>query len=82
MVRTQIQLTEEQHARLRELARATGQSMAELIRGGVDLVLEGARESPRREARRRALEVIGKFESGLGDLAERHDDYLVEAFES
>jgi hypothetical protein len=32
----------------------------------------------RRDARDRALELIGGFHSGLGDLAEDHDRYLDE----
>jgi len=32
------------------------------------------------DARRRALTAIGCMKSGLSDLAERHDDYLIEAY--
>ena len=73
MVRIQVELSAEQHEKLSDLARATGRPVGELIGNSVDLVL-------RREARRRALEVIGQFDSGRGDLAQRHDDYLWEDF--
>jgi len=32
------------------------------------------------EVRRRAIAAAGRFHSGTGDLAARHDDYLTEAF--
>jgi hypothetical protein len=40
MVRTQILLTEEQAAGLHELATSEGTSMAELVRRGVDFILQ------------------------------------------
>jgi len=81
MVRTQIQLTETQAARLKGLASAEKTSMAELIRRGVDLYLTARQDGLTAEERKgRALAVGGRFHSGLGDLAQRHDDYLAEAF--
>jgi hypothetical protein len=74
MIRTQIQLTEQQAASLKSLAAQQGVSMATLIRKGVDRILE---ENDRRARRERALEVIGRF-PGPADLAERHDDYFGE----
>jgi plasmid stability protein len=32
------------------------------------------------ERKRRALSIIGKFSSGLPDIAQNHDDYLAEAY--
>lgn len=81
MVRTQIQLTEEQFAGLKALAAAKGVSMAELIRQGVDLVLKlnPTVEAGRGERVRRAIEAAGRFRSGLSDLSTNHDKYLAEA---
>lgn len=79
MVRTQIQLTEEQARRLKERAAAEGMSMAELIRRSVDALLADTVAVSEEERRRRALAVIGRFRSGLSDLAENHDRYLAEA---
>ncbi len=81
MVRTQIQLTEEQSARLKEQARREGVSTAELIRRSVDRLLEqvsgpGAAGT----GRLAALRIIGLFDSGLTDVGARHDDYLEEAY--
>jgi predicted DNA-binding protein len=79
MIRTQIQLTEEQAGRLKQLAADRGISMAEVVREAVDEKLSGGRDEARWQ---RALAVVGKFRDreGKTDVAERHDDYLAEAF--
>ncbi|MGH9464434.1 MAG: ribbon-helix-helix protein, CopG family [Thermoanaerobaculia bacterium] len=81
VLRTQIQLTDEQARALRELAAAEGRSMADLIRESVEAILRRRRRPDRAELERRALEVVGRFDSGLPDIAERHDDYFAEAIE-
>lgn len=79
MVRTQIQLTEEQARDLKKLAARKGISMAELIRRSVADTLK--RESAEYEERwKRALSVVGMFDSGLTDVSENHDKYLEEAY--
>ena len=80
MIGTQIQLTDEQYRALRELARDSSVSMAEIIRESVELYLRQNNFQSMEEKRRRALEVGGQFGSGLGDLAEQHDRYLDEAY--
>ncbi len=80
MIRTQIQLTDEQARALREIARARGGSMAELIRSGVDAVLRSEPGLTREERKRRAIAVSGRFRSGVSDLSTDHDRYLGEAF--
>jgi Arc/MetJ-type ribon-helix-helix transcriptional regulator len=76
MVRTQIQLREDQVRRLKRRAAQRGVSMAELIREAVDRSLA----SDDLEARwQRALSVAGKFRSGRSDISENHDEYFVEA---
>jgi predicted transcriptional regulator len=82
MVRTQIQLSEDQVQTLKELAAERDASMAELIRQAIDSWIE-AEGAMSREARvRRAKAAAGRFSSGLGDLAENHDKYLAEAYEA
>lgn len=79
MIRTQIQLTEEQARALKALAAEQGVSVAELIRRSVDRLTASA--GPGQEARRRrALAVAGRFRSGCADLSAGHDEYLVEAY--
>lgn len=78
MVRTQISLTEEQADALRRLAAARSTSLAALIRGAVDEVL--AREAGG-APQSRFFRSVGRYGAGTpGDAAERHDDYLDEAF--
>ena len=80
MVRTQIQLTEQQAQALKKRAAEENRSMADLIRSSVDEYL--TRESPQsRQARyKRALSVVGKFRSGKNDIATNHDKYLADAY--
>lgn len=77
MIRTQIQLTEEQAKALREIATQRGVSMAELIRESVERTIE---ESERKEKWRRALGVMGRYRSGLNDVSSDHDKYLAEDY--
>ena len=82
MVRTQIQLTEQQARRLRAQARERGVSLAEMIRRYVEKGLSEA--SPDRPALyERAARVVGRFRDrrGARDLWNRHDRYLDRAFE-
>ena len=81
MVRTQIQLTEEESAALKAAASRSGLSVAELIRQSVDRFLaEAGREGPQAAGRLAALQVVGRFRSGLSDVSARFDDYLDEAY--
>ncbi len=80
MIRTQVQLTEDQHRALKARSRQLKVSMAELVRESVELyLLESGVRTPV-EKRRRALAVVGRFRSGLRDLAADHDRYLEETF--
>ena len=67
----QVYLRPEQIESLRAIAERRKVSMAELIRQGVDRMLSEvpAEEDP-------LWNIIGTFDSGLGDLAEIHDEYL------
>jgi hypothetical protein len=67
----QVYLRPEQIESLRAIAERRKVSMAELIRQGVDHLLSEvpAEEDP-------LWDIIGTFDSGLGDLAEKHDEYL------
>ena len=81
MVRTQIQLTDEQYASLKRMAQAEKVPMAELVRRGVDKVLKASAVISDEERRQRALEIAGRFHSGKMDISERHDKYFAEAIE-
>jgi hypothetical protein len=80
MVRTQIQLTEEQAEKLKTAAARRGISMAALIRQGIDAFLAQHSEPSTEEIYQRAARAAGAHHSGTRDTASRHDDYLAEEF--
>jgi hypothetical protein len=80
MVRTQVQLTEEQMERLRRASVERGVSIAALIREAVDRTLEVSDRERRWEL---AMSVVGTSRDvdGATDVSERHDDYFADAVE-
>ena len=80
MVRTQIQLPEQQVSTLKQLALQQHVSMAELIRRAIDLFTASPDAGSLQERRQRALAVAGRFHSSHDDISTKHDDYLAEAF--
>jgi predicted DNA-binding protein len=80
MVRTQIQLTEDQYKQLKLLALSRRRSLATLVREGVEKVLKEAGEPNLEEARRHALMIVGKYNSGDKDVSTHHDKYLAESY--
>ncbi len=81
MIRTQVQLTEEQARVLKNLASMRQVSVAELIRQSVDALIRSSREIDAKERRRRAIAAAGRFHSGASDISTKHDEYLEEAFQ-
>ena len=83
MIRTQIQLTEEQAAKLKRLAAERDVSMAEVIREAVDGLPD---HNDRAERYARALAAVrrGGFRDieGKTDVAARHDKYLADIYEA
>ena len=63
--------------RLRREAERQGVSLAQLVREAVDRLIPPEADA-HRSARRRLLEVAGRYDSGEPDIAERHDDALGE----
>jgi predicted DNA-binding ribbon-helix-helix protein len=82
MERTQISLEPEQAERLRRIARDRGVSMAHLIREAVDRTYGTALVPTRAQIVERALSAVGCGHSRLGDVSDRHDDYLDEIYGS
>jgi hypothetical protein len=81
MIRTQVQLTREQHRELKRWSSSLGISMAEAVRRCVADGLAAVREREGSTDRvREALDVAGRYASGHRDVAERHDDHLADAF--
>lgn len=82
MVRTQIQLTEQQSAALRSIANSRNVPVAELIRSSIDSFLQCEATTTREVLVERAKAVIGRFDSGLTTVSTDHDDHLAEAYAS
>lgn len=77
MVRTIVQLPEEQAAALERAARRRGVSKAAVVREALTHLLD-PEQAAEDKALQGALAAAGCFASGVPDLAERHDDYLAE----
>jgi len=78
MRRVQLQFSDEQATYLEARAAAAGESIAAVVRAAVDAQRDTDERRRRIDA---ALSVVGKYRSGLTDVSERHDDYLIEAIE-
>lgn len=81
MKRIQVQITEEQEKALRRKARASGRSIAGIIRDAVDRYV--ARDE--RECRiQRALAAMARFRDsgGATDVSVNHDRYLAEIYKA
>lgn len=79
MIRTQIQLTEDQARELKRIAAERGISLSALIREAIERTV-AADDGPAR--RQRAHATVGKFRSGRTDVSAEHDRYLSEDFAS
>lgn len=73
MIRTQIQFEKKTYETLKAKSNETGKSISEIVRRSLDRAI-AAQEVDQKWAR--ALNTIGKFSSGLNNLAEKHDDHL------
>jgi len=82
MIRTQIQLTEDQARILKALAAKRKSSVAELIRQSVDNLIRETSEVDMAERRQRAIAAAGRFHSGRTNISTHHDDYLTEAYQT
>jgi len=82
MIRTQIQLTEEQAHALKDLAAAREVSLAELVRRAVNLLLRSSAYIDSEERRQRAIAAAGRFRSGQSDISSQHDRYLTESYQT
>jgi hypothetical protein len=82
MIRTQIQLTEDQWKKLKELSAMRRTPVAELVRASIDQYIGSSEIITMDERRRRAIAVIGRYHSGEtgGNISEEHDKYLDEAY--
>ncbi len=82
MIRTQVQLTEEQARVLKAEARREQRSMADLVRESVSeyLIKRGVKDP--KQLVDDARELAGRYDSGVEHLGERHDEYLDQAYDA
>ncbi len=73
MIRTQIQFEQKTYETLKTKSKVTGKSISEIVRRSLDRSITD-REIDQKWAR--ALSSMGKFSSGLNNLAEKHDAHL------
>lgn len=79
MVSTQIQLEDELYERLRSLATERETSLSELVRQGIERLLGDLEHDHRWTRLRRAIGSC-RDPQGANDVAERHDEYLRDAY--
>lgn len=81
MVRTQIQLQEQQVRNIRKVIAKEHISMAHFIRRSIDVAIQEHNGSLRTETRReKALTAVGCLNDPATDLASNHDQHLAEAY--
>jgi hypothetical protein len=80
MIRTQIQLTEDQAKTLKRISASKHLSIAELIRRAIDTMIKITPAADPEERLKRAHDIVGKFSSGKQDISKKHDVYLTETF--
>jgi len=73
MIRTQIQFEKTTYEKLKAKSKSSGESISEIVRQSLVSTID-RQEADQKWAR--AFASLGKFESGLQDLAEKHDDHL------
>ncbi len=79
MLRTQIQIEENQIKWLKDKAKERGVSVSQLIREGVEFYRKNEDRLPE-DQKKKALAAIGRYASGVSDISEKHDEYLAQAF--
>jgi predicted transcriptional regulator len=81
MKRTQIQLTEDQADKLREIAMKNHESVSSLIRSAIDQFLSVSTKGDRTTLYQRAEAVVGKYSADADDVSVAHDRYLEEEYD-
>lgn len=80
MIRTQIQLTEEQYRLLKSISARENISVAEVVRESIVYYTAGKCLVDQKDKYTRALKVAGRFRSGKKDISKDHDGHLNKDF--
>jgi len=81
MVRTQVQLTEDQHRRLKAEAHQRRVSLSTVVRERVDRSFAEEETDRRAKAEAAWKAFIGCFSDSATDVSENHDKYLAEIYD-
>ena len=81
MAHAEVELTEAQMARLRDLSRTRQVPVSDLVSAAVDNLLSTHDHPGKTERQMRLRSLSGCFHSGLNDLSKNHDAYLEDSFE-
>jgi len=81
MVRTQVQLTAEQHRRLKAEAHRRGVSLSAVLREAVDRSFGADETDSRAKAEAAWKAFIGCLRDPATDVSENHDKYLAEIYD-
>jgi hypothetical protein len=77
VIRVQIQFTEQELAALRREAAQRHTSVSAVVREAVEeRMAHPLTRRSREELLQRSLAAMGRFSSGTGDVAARHDEYF------
>jgi len=79
MIRTQIEIEDQQMQWLKTVSQETGVAVSQIIRDSISLFRE---HEERSRLRKKASASARNFASGISDISERHDDYLAEAYKT
>lgn len=81
MAQTQIELTDEQITALEKLAKEQNMSLPQLIQNNIKKLIEESVPQYTPDQKKRALSIVGKFESRQNDLSTNHDKYFAETID-
>jgi len=73
-------MTEQQQAALKGISAATGRSIADLVREGIEKVISQWGRPDREKQVERAISLAGRFGSGSSDVSKDHDKHLAEIY--
>lgn len=79
MVRTQIQLDDEQYRELKNISHNINESLSSIIRKSITLFIQFQQNS-KTGRYNKAISIIGKYKAETSDISENHDKYLGEDF--
>jgi len=80
MAKAEIELSDEQMARLKRVAEDRGMPVIDLVASSIERTLAEAERPPRKRGTGDPSRFIGCIESEETDLARNHDRYLAEAY--